>query len=258
MNETFDRSGGTAFDDIDVARCYRFRPAYPPALYDAMLELSPGRGAVLDLGCGTGKLAGPLAAHFARVDALDPSVPMLAAAASAYPDTRIRWLTGTAEDVDWGPPYDLVCAGASIHWLDHERLMPRLSESLSTGAWLMVIDGDGAWQPPWQAEWIDFIARWLERMGRRHDEIEYLAAMNRYQEFVVVGGRREFVSAVTQPVDEFVACQHSRASWARALMGPERSAGFDAELAELLTPHARAGKLHYQVRTGLTWGRPEA
>ena len=154
------------------------------------------------------------------------------------------------------PPYDLICAGASIHWLDHERLMPRLAGSLSNGAWVMVIEGDGAWQPPWQAEFTDFTARWLERMGRRHNEAEFGVAMNRYQEFMVIHGQREFVAPVEQPLNDFIECQHSRASWARAVMGLERSEHYDAELKELLTPHVRAGALHFQVRTALTWSRP--
>jgi trans-aconitate methyltransferase len=229
MNDVFDRRSATAFDDVDVARCYQFRPAYPQALYDAILELTPGRGAVLDLGCGPGKLAGPLADHFARVDAVDPSAPMLAAAA---------------------------CAGASVHWFDHGRLMPRLAQSLGNDAWMMVVEGDGAWQPPWQAEWSTFIARWLERIGRRHDEAEFLAEMNRYREFMAIHGQREFTTAVEQSLEDFIECQHSRASWARSAMGYERCGRFDAELEELLTPHLRTGALHFQVRTTLIWGRP--
>lgn len=256
MSEIFDRSGAAAFDDVDVARCYQFRPAYPQALYHAMLELSPDRGRALDLGCGTGKLAGWLAEHFDRVDAVDPSRPMLEVAASSYPNPRIRWLESTAEDATLDPPYDLICAGASIHWLDHERLMPRLAASLSESARLMVIDGDGAWQPPWQAQWSGFIARWLEHMGRRHNETEFGAAMNRYQEFMVIEGRGEFVGAVEQSPDDFIECQHSRATWAREKLGPEPCRRFDAELKELLTPHLRGGVLHFLVRTTLTWGRP--
>ena len=258
MPEVFDRSNAAAFDDVDVARCYQFRPAYPPALYDAMLELTPGRGALLDLGCGTGKLAGPLADSFARVDAVDPSAPMLAAAASSWPAASIRWLESTAEDARLDPPYDLICAGASIHWLDHARLMPGLAQSLSNDAWLIVIEGDGAWQPPWQAEWNTFIARWLERMGRRHDQAEFIAEMNRYRGFMAIHGQREFITAVEQSLEDLIECQHSRASWARAAMGHDRSRRFDAELAQLLTPHLRSGALRFQVRTTLIWGRPSS
>jgi len=93
-------------------------------------------------------------------------------------------------------------------------------------------------------------------MGRRHDEAEFLAAMNRYREFMVINGQREFTVAVEQSLEDFIECQHSRASWARLAMGHERSQRFDAELALLLTPHLRSGALHFQVRTTLTWGRP--
>ena len=134
--------------------------------------------------------------------------------------------------------------------------MPRLAQSLGNGGWLMVIEGDGAWQPPWQARWSEFIMRWLEQMGRRYDETAFRAGMNRYQAFMSIHGQREFTAPIEQPLGDFIECQHSRASWARSAMGHERCRRFDAELEELLAPHLHSGELHFQVRTTLTWGRP--
>nr|WP_179822496.1 class I SAM-dependent methyltransferase [Nocardiopsis aegyptia] len=44
------------------------------------LGARPGRGRVLDFGCGAGRLSNALAAHFDRVDGVDISAPMLAEA----------------------------------------------------------------------------------------------------------------------------------------------------------------------------------
>lgn len=253
-----DRRRRAAFREAEVVRCYRFRPPYPAALFDAILDLTPGRDAVLDLGCGPGKLAGPLARQFRRVDAVDPSQAMLDAAAERYRSDRITWHCAHAEDAALAPPYDLACAGASIHWMDLDRLMPRLTSMLGREAWLMVVDGDGAWRPPWQEPWNAFIARWLQRMGRRMDEPAFDAAMQGYRRWLDTAGDEVFMSEATQPVGEFIACQHSRASWAPAAMGRERLDAFDAELTALLEPYQRAGALRYRVRTTLTWGRPSA
>ena len=56
-----DPTRGRAFDDEDVAHAYANRPPYPAALHHELIQLSSGRHAALDLGCGPGKLARVLA-----------------------------------------------------------------------------------------------------------------------------------------------------------------------------------------------------
>src|SRR5580765_3969802 len=70
----------------DRAQAYRrFRPAYPPAAIDSMLEgLAPRAGAAslvaVDLGAGTGISSRLLAARGVRVIAIEPNPEMRAAA----------------------------------------------------------------------------------------------------------------------------------------------------------------------------------
>ncbi|HEX2560818.1 class I SAM-dependent methyltransferase, partial [Phenylobacterium sp.] len=96
------QNSGSDFDDADVARAYANRPPYPPALIAALAELATGRGRALDLGCGPGKLAIPLADCFQEVWAVDLSAPMIAAgrAADAGAHAGLRWIHGRTEDLD--------------------------------------------------------------------------------------------------------------------------------------------------------------
>jgi SAM-dependent methyltransferase len=57
----------------------RFRPPYPPALLDDLVErVRPsGEGRMLDLACGTGQVALPLSGHFTEVIAVDQEVEMI-------------------------------------------------------------------------------------------------------------------------------------------------------------------------------------
>lgn len=114
-------ANAAAFDDAEVASAYRHRVPYPPATFDLLVQLTdPECRVVLDIGCGEGALARPLARRVDRVYAVDPSAPMLdeGRRAPGGDHPSIRWILGRAEDVRLEEPYGLVCAGASLHWMD--------------------------------------------------------------------------------------------------------------------------------------------
>jgi hypothetical protein len=58
---------------------------------------------------------------------------------------------------------------------------------------------------------------------------------------------------ITQTVRAFIACQHSRDTFAPSKLGT-RMKQFDAELAIILEPYVRDDCVTYSVRTNLTWG----
>jgi trans-aconitate 2-methyltransferase len=106
-------------------RGLRLRPALD--LLNAVGDLPDG--AVVDLGCGDGALAAPLAARFAGRDlvGVDASPAMLARA-EGY--TRLE----QADIAAWQPeaPPALIFSNAALHWLpDHATLLPRLAACLA-------------------------------------------------------------------------------------------------------------------------------
>lgn len=63
-----------SFRHTGVAEAYRHRPPYPNELFDALERLlAPGPRHVLDLGCGDGALARPLAQHRGMLSVLTVS-----------------------------------------------------------------------------------------------------------------------------------------------------------------------------------------
>lgn len=62
---------------------------------------------VLDLGCGTGRLATALAARGHAVVGVDPAAAMLAVARHRAGADRVRWIQGHAQTVVAGGPFDL-------------------------------------------------------------------------------------------------------------------------------------------------------
>jgi 2-polyprenyl-3-methyl-5-hydroxy-6-metoxy-1,4-benzoquinol methylase len=110
-----------AFQDRSVAAAYRLRPPYPPETFEVLAGLlADGPRVALDVGCGDGAIARPLAPLVDRVDAVDASAAMIEAGkglpGGGHP--RLRWIIGRAEDAPLRPPYALVTAGSSLHWMD--------------------------------------------------------------------------------------------------------------------------------------------
>ena len=250
---------GAEFLDEDVARAYAHRTDYPPALHARLLELTPGRGRLLDLGCGPGKLGRGLAAQFEEVLAVDPSAAMLRLGreldAGAHPN--IAWIEATAETAPIEAPLDLIVMGASVHWVDPARVFPKLASALTAGGLMALIDGDGPAQAPWIGAWRAVIRDWVGRLGGVWNGPAHQALMSAHEPWFERVGVETFTAQVEQAVDDLIEAEHSRASWARAKMG-DLACAFDAELRGVLEPHAQAGRVSFEVRTQLSWGRPLA
>ncbi len=146
----------------------RYRPPYPDILFVRLRERFglDGTGRLLDLGCGTGQMALPLAGSFEQVIAMDPEPEMLAHGASAAGRLHIinlRWIEGSSEDL--GPhlgSFRLVTMGRSFHWMDQEVTLRTLSGMIEPGGGLVVIDtsSDSA-ANAWQQAVKKVMRRWL-------------------------------------------------------------------------------------------------
>src|SRR5262245_45203928 len=145
------------FSDPGVAAAYRYRPPYPPEVFeilDRLLVDEPRH--LLDLGAGEGALARPLAERVDRVDALDVSAAMVAAGRTRPGGTRLnlRWIVGAVETAELAGPYALVTAGASLHWMSAEATMARLRQWMTPNAQVAVIE-HGHESQPWRDALID-------------------------------------------------------------------------------------------------------
>jgi trans-aconitate 2-methyltransferase len=100
-----------------------------------------GDEAVLDGGCGTGRVTELLLRHLPRgtVLAVDASEAMVEAARGRFAgDARVRVERQDLRELEVGEQVDVVFSTATFHWImDHERLFDRLARALKPGGRLV-------------------------------------------------------------------------------------------------------------------------
>lgn len=94
----------------------KFRPPYPKALFDEILQFVPDRKLCWDCGTGNGQIAVALSKHFEKVYASDLSPQQIA---QAEKRANIFYCLGRAEKTSFEDRiFDLVTIGQTIHWFD--------------------------------------------------------------------------------------------------------------------------------------------
>jgi len=125
--------GKTGFFSGKAGYYSRYRRGYPAGIFDAIIAgfgLTPS-SEILDLGCGTGNVAIPLAERGFHVHAVDPEPEMLAEGrrrSRISGSCRIGWHLG-ADSTLTGlalPPLRLCTMGLSFHWMDRVAVLTML------------------------------------------------------------------------------------------------------------------------------------
>ncbi|MEW2128804.1 class I SAM-dependent methyltransferase [Streptomyces sp. NPDC005435] len=139
------------------------RPSYPPALLDALEELSgrPLAGArVVDVGAGTGIASRVLHERGARVLAVEPGAGMAAEFRRALPDVPLVRGDGNALPVA-GAHADLITYAQAWHWTDPARSVPEALRVLRPGGALALWWNTDAPDIEWISEAGERIARFF-------------------------------------------------------------------------------------------------
>ena len=114
----------------------KYRPTYPEELYELILDHTPGRSAIWDVGCGNGQVAAYLASHFEEVQATDVSENQISLAVRK---PNIQYSVGRAEKTNFKDrSFDLITVGQAIHWFDHEAFNQEVQRVLKPGGVLAV------------------------------------------------------------------------------------------------------------------------
>jgi SAM-dependent methyltransferase len=251
---------GEVFRDAEVARAYRHRATYPAETFAILERLLVAPRTVLDAGAGTGSVARPMASFASRVDAVDPSVAMIneGRALPGGDDPKLRWIVGSAEDAPLDPPYGLITAGSSIHWMDPAVVMPRFAAALAPDARLAILETDDGTRRDEDHPFPELLAIIKKYSEIRHhiDNAELMTRLEAEGWFVREGAQRTAELMVRRTAEEFLEYLHSTSSLARVRLG-DRAQAFDDEVRAVFAAKGLT-VIEQPITATVIWGRPVA
>ena len=248
---------------LDACRLsYQFRMPYTwtcfQHLYDQVDTLadtltSPSSPAILDVGCGMGDVAIPMAMKY-RVDAVDISENMinLGRLRPGGNNSRLRWLHTEIEKAPLENTYLAITAGDSMHWLDWKTIFPLFQTCLHPQGKLNLLCRYYA-HLPWKAD-----LRLLEKQYHTVSNVERYNTVELLEEHGY-WKKEGFIQTPTEPlayrVDDYIEAMHSRNGFTRDLMSLDDQHAFDHALREIILPFVSEDqKLHVGTYSTLTWG----
>ncbi len=229
----------------------RYRLAYPEALITRVADfvgLKPG-DAVMDLGCGPGLLAVPLARLGFAVTAVDPEPEMIAACRAAADAAGValdlRQASSFDLPKDFGP-FKLVTMGRSFHWMDRDATL-RMLDGMVPRDGALALFGDSH-PVTVENEWHSVLERVGERYGRA--EAQHVRRRRdpkqRSQQSVLLdsafprlAGFSEFIRRQIT-ADDIVGLAFSQSVTAPERLG-EKAVAFEADLRAALAALSPAG-----------------
>lgn len=244
------------FKDVSIVEAYHHRPPYASQTIDLLLALVTDEPrTILDIGCGSGDLARRLVDGVERVDAVDFSRAMLAKGKTlpggAHP--RLHWSFGRVEEVALQPPYALITAGESLHWMEWDVVFPLFQRILTPHGYLAVVGRETEASP-----WSEVLGQLIPQYTTNHEYRPYnlIEELEQRSLFQQHGAIRTPAVPYRQSGEAYVQAFHSRNGFSRERMGEQAASAFDKEVRNVIQPFLQDGWLTLSLCNTLVWGTP--
>lgn len=248
----------------------RFRIDYPEELFKKLKDLFhlDGTGRLLDLGCGTGKVAMPFSRFFKEVIAIDPDKEMLQEAekvAQKAGFTNIKWLEARAEEInpDLGN-FDLTTFGASFHWMDRKLVANKVFNMTNKGGGISIIWNNsplpGNKSTEWRVEQQKLVEKYLGEK-RRAGKGFYTKGEDKFEDVIEEAGFKDvktlnIKNKVASSIDELIGRLYST-SYASKVVLEDKVEDFEKEFRSTLISINPSGIFEEEVETQaiIAWKR---
>jgi SAM-dependent methyltransferase len=249
----------------------RFRLPYPADLIADLARRAgaDGTGRLLDLACGTGQVAFPLAGRFAEIWAVDQEPGMIGVARrkadAAGVAARFRFVTCAAERlVAPSGHFDLVTIGNAFHRLPRTALATEILGWLRPGGFVALLWGGSPMYggAPWQRAMAAATQRWQNRPGAQaRIPASYQADRDARPDQQIlteagfeVAGRYSLALSHVWTADELAGFVASTSVLSAAALG-EHAAEFDADLRRELAACQPDGRFNQHTEVAYDLAR---
>jgi SAM-dependent methyltransferase len=260
-HKQFETEHASVFGDASVVEAYQYRPPYPAETYEillALLDPNASVRAVLDAGCGPGIIARALVHAVDRVDAVDIA-PRMLEAGKTLPggnDPKLRWILGGVEDAPLQPPYALIVAAASLHWMHWETVMPRFAQVLTPGGVLATVE-ESTEPLPWSSQMGFFAEYSTNKDFKAYNMLTVTQELAERGLFEPGGEKMTKAVPFRQSIEDYIESFHARNGLSRERMGAQAASEFDERVRELVSRHCPNGFVKMQIRGRVIWGKPK-
>ncbi len=212
---------------------------------------------MLDLGCGTGQLAIPMARRFQQIVAIDPEPEMLVEGrnqAKRAGATNVTWIEGSSRALpaDRGP-FRLVTIGRALHRMDRERVLAELHQLTTDDGGIVIVNDDApiiSGGGDWNRAVLDVVQRYLGAT-RRAGEGTFEDPAERHD---VILARSPFVRMTKLAesylhewtVDSILGVLYSTSFCSRRLLGARIDA-FEADISSALLAIDSTGRFRETI-----------
>ena len=244
--------------DSSIVEVYHHRPPYADEAINKLIELVIDEPRiVLDVGCGTGDLARQIVSKVERVDAVDFSLPMIdkGKTLSEGDHQNLNWIVGRIEEVDLQPPYALITAGESLHWMEWEIVLPLFNRILTPRGYLALVTRYTEHNP-----WYNDVQELINHFSTNHEYQPYnlVEELKLRHLFEPSGFLITHPNSTSQSGEDYLKSFHSRNGLSRERMGEEAAMAFDEEVRSVISPFLQKGQLILSNRSVVVWGNPSA
>ncbi|NRQ36759.1 methyltransferase domain-containing protein [Nonomuraea sp. NN258] len=237
----------------------KYRPGYGDEAIAFLAGALGPDARVLDLGCGPGTVAIPLAPRVREVIAVDPDAEMLAEGRRLGAGiTNIHWMSGDSTMLRKFPTFGHVVMGRSFHWMDRRGVLAELGELLPPDGIVALIgparDPDfQPWDPLMERLHAEFglgpmsAGNSFQATGEHHHDVLAVSPFSRLESVT-------FEQRLTWDVESVIGLQLSYSYSTPARLGDRVPAFVDRAMAALLAENP-SGTWEQRVTTEVLLAR---